>query len=287
MSKKTYYIIRNHTKEDDIMKKKCSAFFSVCLMVAFLFGQSGLIGARAATPSSKGKLAIAEMKKMYNITWTSNTYPEVEIYGLKYKCGTRYKGMPYTQYWNARNKTYSEFLSDPAMVYAAPIYRYFLSQPKNPDGTKRELGNDCSAAVAAAWRAAGSGVSKSISTGSMYNAAISSTGCMKKRGSYGGSDTKTTRGWLTSSNYISVFSALKPGDVCFYHTKKSDGTHTGHAILITDVNTTSKTVSYIDQIGKQWRIDSAAHSTWTSGTKSFWSLYSDGYVPITTSDITI
>lgn len=267
------------------MKRILSCLVSTCLLIAILFAQPGVTEVRAMTPSSKGSLAIAEMTKMKIITWTANTSPKVIISGLNYYCGTIYKGMPYT--WSA-DTSYSAFLSDPALVYAAPIYRYYLNQPKNSNGTNRALGNDCSTAVALAWRAAGSGVSKSIYTGTMFNAAMSSQSCMKKRGSYTApTGSTTTTGWLTSSNYVAVYESMKPGDVCFYHYKKADGTYSGHAILITDVDCANDKVWYIDQIGGQSRIDSSAHSTWTSGTKSFSGMLNSGYVPITTSDITI
>lgn len=265
------------------MKRVYTCFVSTCLLVTLLLLLSGITEVSAMTPSSKGSQVIAEMTRMKNIKWTANNYPEVKIYSLKYRNGVTYYGMPYTQ---AVNTSYSEFMADSALVYAAPIFRYYLNQPKTGK-INRDLGNDCSTAVVLAWRSAGSGVAISISTETMYNAAIKSQSCMMKRGSYSASATKITKGWLTKSNYIAVYSALKPGDACFYRKLNSDGKYSGHAILITDVNISNKTVSYIDQIGGQTRIDSSARSTWTSGTKTFLNLFDAGYVPITASDITI
>lgn len=270
------------------MKKKCSVLISACLVIAFLFGQSGLIGARAATPSSKGKLAIDEMKRMANFTWTSNTYPSVKIYSRTYQCGYIFKGLPYT--WSADNNL-TEFLACPSLVYAAPVYRYYLSQPKS------DYGNDCSTAVAWAWKAAGSGVDPdSIYTGTMFNAARSSQSCMKKRGSFSTPEyfdnvlkLKGTKYWITASNQNAVYDTLKPGDVCFYHYEYINDygvkKYKGHAILITDIDTVNNKVWYLDQNGGQDFINQG--SSWTTGSMTYDQLRGKFYVPLTASDISI
>ena len=83
----------------------------------------------------------------------------------------------------------------------------------------------------------------------------------------------------SAMSYASSYACLVPGDGCFYKSST-----TGHAILITGVNTSAQTVSYIEQIGGSSRL-SSTHSTWTSGTKTFASLKADAYVPIRPTDI--
>ena len=99
---------------------------------------------------------------------------------------------------------------------------------------------------------------------------------MAKRGTYSTAYTYTDK-MVQNSTKAQLYNSLVAGDACFY--RLSDG---GHAILITGVNVSTQTVTYIEQIGTNL---STNHSTWTSGTKTFDQLIADNYVSIRPTDI--
>lgn len=209
--------------------------------------------------------AISTMSSMRYFSWKPNG--DVTIYSKTYLSYVAYTGLPYTQ--NA-NTTLSGFISSPTMMWFSGG-GYFLSQPSD------DIGNDCSSAVAISWSAGGSSIIVSdVWTPQMLRAVKATENKMAKRGTY-----TTTYDYTYSMAHSQtkeiLYGALVPGDGCFY--KTSSG---GHAILITGVNTSTKKVTYIEQIGTNL---STNKSTWTSGDKTFQQLYDAGYVPIRPTDI--
>lgn len=217
--------------------------------------------------------AISTMASMRYFAWYPNG--SVIIYGRQYAVGGVITGLPYTQY---ADTTRAGFISSPTMQYIPGGNFYSFSQPSG------DVGNDCTSAVAISWAAGGSSINVStVYTVQMLAAVKSAQNCMAKRGTYSTGYTYTNTMIEQVEDIDELYSALIPGDACFYrYYDSSQGRMRGHAILITGVNPATDTVTYIEQIGVNF---STNKSTWTSGTKTFNQLESAYYVPIRPTDI--
>jgi len=245
--------------------------------LVFIFALSQAMTQEVSATTAQRNSAISAMTAMRNIQWVPNG--DVTIYSANYVSNTMYTGMPYTQ--NA-DTTLSEFKTKPTIQYVSAINLYVLSQPAS------DIGNDCSASVAISWKAGGSAITVAgVSTSTMLSAVKSAANHMTKRGTYDTSFSYTLD-MTAASSAEALYNGLIPGDACFYRTSSE-----GHAILITGINTSANTVTYIEQIGegradgslvKGWRL-AASHSTWTSGTMTFDQLKAAGFVPIRCNDI--
>jgi len=223
--------------------------------------------------TSQRTTAISTMRGMRSVVWAANG--DVIIYGETYKASCKYTGMPYTQ---DKDSTLKDFTSSVYMSWIPGGNYYSFRNPAVA------IGNDCSSAVAISWKAGGSAINVStVDTKQMFSAIKSKTNCMAKEGSYTASSTATyttdiTKNYTTSQ----LYGSLVAGDACVYRR-----TDENHAILITSVNVSSKTVSYIEQIGAgedNVRLNTT-YSTWTSGTLTFDQLKSAGYLPLKPTDI--
>ena len=241
-------------------------------ILVFIFAISPTMASRVSATTAQRNSAIVTMTLMRNFIWVPNG--SVSITGKEYALGGSITGMPYTQSDDA-NTTLPEFKTSPTMQYVYSGNFYYFSQPVV------DVGNDCTSSVAISWSSAGSAINyKLINTSQMLSSVKSSSCYMAKRGTY------TTYSYDTSTITIShrvtpeaLYNTIVPGDACFY--KTSTG---GHAILITGINTSANTVTYIEQVGSGSLLTST-HSTWSSGVMTYQQLYSAGYVPIRCTDI--
>ncbi|NLW89810.1 MAG: hypothetical protein GXY43_08885 [Clostridiaceae bacterium] len=208
-------------------------------------------------------------------------YPNgsIIIYGTQYAVGGVIRGIPYTQ--NA-DTTKADFISSPTMQYVYGGNFYSFRQPSG------DVGNDCTSAVAISWAAGGSSINVStVYTVQMLAAVKSTQNRMAKRGTYSTGYTYTTGmvdQFASDPNAYDLYCTLVPEDACFYrYYDKAQGRMRGHAILITGVNLSTKSVTYIEQIDGDLVVKN--NSSWTSGTKTFQQLTNSNYVPIRPTDI--
>ncbi|GEM_PF-1327431 len=245
--------------------------------------------------SSARTIAVQHMRMMGTTKWVPSVTWYVSAKSDRtddYIKGLIYKGIPYSQnnggstleQWSHFSSRLKSILYPYSDVYSCAVSAGIsYSAPE-------EFGNDCAKAVFQSWQKAGSSVPVSgVSTASMLSAIKTPSNSMVKVGQYltNGSDTL----YMTDSQsekdaLMKAYSLLQPGDCLFYRYNGS-----GHAIMVTSVNVSTKQVAFVDQIGSGsatggkpagWRLDETK-STWRVSNMTFSNLYASHYVPVTTT----
>ncbi len=254
-----------------MLKRLCSRFLS-SVMLIFCLTPTSVFGL-----SAQRKLVVDYMEAMADIIWT----PENDLrywnekYGIVYKKGFSYMGIPYTQI--SRDTGLGNFneltvVKDGKRVYVG----------ENKDG--KYFGNDCSSAVRAAWLLVNP-------TGS-----FSDTGHLGKTGEVVGVgpynfdfelfETKSTSDICSKNGEEKMFKSykeLKPGDVVLSHTRTEDGKRFGHVSMVTEVDKEKNLVFIVDQagVGGDGALYSkGGRSSWRHESLRFDVLYSKGYIPL-------
>jgi hypothetical protein len=241
--------------------------------------------------SAARNTAVAHMQLMGTTRWIPSRTWYIETGTKKadqtwkiddYLKGKIYQGIPYSQYgcsvWSEMS---SKFTSVYLYVPANESKNIYNCQVTTSSAQK--FGNDCAKAVFQSWKQAGSDVPiVGINTQTMVDAIISPQYDMKKVGNYttdsGYSTYSMTNSYITKEDVKAAYNLLQPGDALVqdYDTK-------GHAILVRYVNSATKTVYTIEQIGSKQdgsRLDNY-YSTWIVTTYSYQTLVDNHYVPLT------
>ncbi len=200
---------------------------------------------------------VSYMRSMATIKWTPKTTMNYWTQdGRQWYAGTTYTGIPYTQYGRYTNlETFKSYLNS-SNVYTGP------------SSYSDYRGNDCSSAVAYAWRS----VDSSYPVQSTYYMMPSTNDANKvvKVGSW--TDTGNSDSSCTSTGRTKMYAAydqLQPGDAV--------NDSTSHIRLVVSVNKAEQTVKCIEQ------------SSYKSGSTTSWkvdvnytyaNLFDNGYVPI-------
>ncbi len=200
---------------------------------------------------------VSYMRSMATIKWTPKTTMNYWTQdGRKWYAGTTYTGIPYTQYGRYTNlATFKSYLNS-SNVYTGPTsyadYR----------------GNDCSSAVAYAWRS----VDSSYPVQSTHYMMPSTNDAKKvvKVGSW--TDTGNSETSCTSTGKTKMYAAydqLLPGDAI--------NDSASHIRLVVSVNPAAQTVKCIEQASYK----SGSTTSWKVDVNyTYANLYSNGYVPI-------
>lgn len=256
------------------MRKRFGVKKTVILLILLMTLLSNSVSFVYAYPysgTSNQKSACNEMRNMAIIYWRPAM--GVTIGGQSYNMNTTYRGIPYTQ---ATNVTYQQFVNNGT---DGPTYFIYSGSS----------GNDCSTAVALAWKTCFSSIDYAgIWTGDFLSCAqygSNSTYHMSTVGGYamgsGYSSTKTyclDKGYSIISGY---YASLQPGDSCFRYFTNSSGTLKKHAILVVAKETRSGVpgIVYIDQIGRGYGDNN--YTTWHyEKWISYSDLYNSYYLPV-------
>lgn len=178
------------------------------------------------------------MKKMATVEWVSVEDMEYwnPKYGIMFKEGKTYKGIPYTQ--KQRNTNYELFLNNLENKDGVNYY-------KGPTGASEYLGSDCSSAVSMAWNKIDSKF-PILSTGDMvpiwYNQTL-------PVGDYEVSSffSTTTKDIIEENGkdvMCAAYSKLQPADVVLTRNNNS-----GHVMMVSRVDHENNKVYIIDQTG--------------------------------------
>lgn len=189
--------------------------------------------------------------------------------------GTKYYGMPYTWIyddklptmtsWSTWNSTgsFRIFNNQRTPVKLTSSEKETLKLDPNTTYYVKSFGNDCSTAVALAWKAGGASIEANYDTSTMLTKLKDGTSCIRKVGDYTtlkGSDTEAIVKNNTKTKIKDCYALLQQGDACFH-----DDSAGAHAILIYSNNTTTKQVTVIEQVG-YWQTaynnGQAYKSTW-------------------------
>lgn len=219
---------------------------------------------------------VNSMHAMSQIEWTPNsdiTYYTNES-SKKFVAGTKYIGLPYTM-GNGRTTT----LNDPLGIFKSALgddnYTYI-----GPTGYNSYYGSDCSSSVSGAWKVNG------VETNATYtgNMIPGENSKILALGGYTYSDrTNMTKTICTNNGSTKIYGCydlLKPGDAIIRRVSSSDG-WAGHVRLVTSVDTSSQTVTVIEQSG--W---SGGNTTWkVYASYSYSTLFNNSYIPIRPSGL--
>lgn len=215
-------------------------------------------------------LVISHMRNMKNVAWTASK--EFTTSSYTYTQGRAYKGIPYCLNYNT---TYSTFLT----YINANGYM----------GTT--CGVDCSTAALYAWKNAAALLGMSDTTLVKYYTKTMveeatknlSSDKIKMAGSYTSTSMSYTVSFTTNksmSDYKTMLSKLKPGDIVLYNTL-ADNKNKGHAVVFISFETDGTGINYID-IG-QGSLVYPKNSMWAESTMSYEYMQKKGYIPITNS----
>ena len=226
--------------------------------------------------NAKQKVVTEQMDKMARVLWRPSK--AVTIGGKPYNIRTTYRGMPYTQ---LSNITYEEF-SAKSQSSTGGFFLFYNDS----------LGNDCTTAVALAWKTYFTSIDYAgIWTGDFLNCARYGANEKYHMKSVGGYQTNmaSTKDYCVSAGFATVkryYQQLQPGDCLFkyYNYTNSIGENclSKHAVLV--VATSSTGVLITDQIGRG--NGDNIRTTWRRKKRiSFQDLYKQNYLPVYCTDV--
>lgn len=237
---------------------------SVCIITTLLL--TSVYTAVAVGEDSKPSLrqeVVARMREMATLPWTpsEDLLYWVNEYGVIFKKGVDYEGIPYTQ---KHRETPPE------------LFRENLDKDGRYIGPAEYLGTDCSSSVSIAWRKADPDLPY-LSTYFMFPG----MGKIVAVGSYSVTSTQSTSKIIADNGEEKIrasFDQMKPGDVILWREDRE-----GHVRMVSKIDPANKMVYIIEQTGlnkqKQfkgkkgtWRIDYGF---------SYDELIENGYIPIT------
>lgn len=247
-----------------MMKKKIFRRIGVVLLTASLMTIS--LDSFGAPPKNaqtrKREKVVESMRAMATVPWTPSedlTY-WVPKYGVMFKAGESYEGLPYTQ----RNRETT-----------LEIFQENLDQDGRYIGPADYYGTDCSSSVSIAWRE----VDKDLPCLSTYFM-FPGMGKIVTVGDYKVTSTQSTPKIILDNGEEKIrdcYDKLRPGDVILW---RNEGF--GHVRLVSALDPERETIYIIEQTGAgkdglkgkkgTWRIDYAF---------SYDQMIEDGYVPIT------
>lgn len=213
---------------------------------------------------------------------------------VSYKKNTWYQGMPYTQLADYSLKDFASCccmhnVQRSKVTETNLLSRSYLVQIdlRKFDGCKNlRIGNDCSTAVAVAWRSCNNSLRiEDIDTSTFLSCAKSgsySTYHLKTVGGYSIGSNTDTKSFLSKNENKSIikncYAKLKIGDAVFY---RSGGK--GHAMMV--VATGSNCVYVIEQCGLSDK-RTVQRTSWEVEKKyTYDDLIKSGYLPIYSTDV--
>lgn len=262
---------------------KNGIIFGLIAVILFVGFKSFDVHASAAIRKS----AIGTMHTMASIKWKPTRDFSNKFTGrwdnptyIKYTGAKCYTGMPYSWHYLT---SLSSFLTK--VTFASYDGCFHLNISSTPTETQISVGNDCGVAARNAWiSATGYSFSTSKYTTGLIARAIDQTDTIRRVGSYTVISGQTALQIVqaNASSMTSYYKLLKPGDICVKD---------GHAILVVSVSSTGITYhdqhgSYSSGSGTETTPYIASTTSWTiSGSMSFQTLKTRGYIPITSTKL--
>ncbi len=247
------------------MTMKFARFILSALLLVLTTAFSGILSAQSDEKSNEDLRSdvVARMREMATIRWTPSedlTYWNKK-YGVVFKKGEHYTGIPYTQ----RNRQTS-----------AKRFKKHLDAEGVYTGPLDYLGSDCSSSVSNAWRAVDPEL-PFLSTHLMFPG----MGNIVKVGDYQVTSLLLTSKIIEDNGeqvIMDAYRALKPGDAVMTRYETD-----GHVRLVSQVEPENKSVYIIEQSGVSGNGQTVGdHSTWRVDRKiSYEDLLKNGYIPIT------
>ena len=238
-------------------------FFSHLLVLAVAV--IGAVNAQSDEKSNEEIRAkvVSRIREMATIPWT----PQEDItywnknYGVVFKKGERYTGIPYTQ----RNRQTS-----------VKRFRKHLDSNGKYTGPADYIGSDCSSSVSNAWRAIDPEL-PFLSTHLMFPG----MGRIVKVGDYNVTSLNLTSDIVKDNGRDVIFAAydmLKPGDAVMTRYETD-----GHVRLVSKADPENRCVYVIEQCGVRAGGKTVSdHSTWRVDRKmTYDELFETNYIPIT------
>jgi len=212
------------------------------------------------------------MNKMANVPWIAGR--DIEYwnpkYGIVFKCGENYFGVPYSQF--LRNTSLETFKR---LIKSGKYYGICGLGHTIPEGS------DCSSAVSMAWQL----LNKDIPYLSTYDMIPTlDNPYIVKVGNYNVPEDATTSIEIIKNNeedaMYNAYSELRPGDAVV-----TRGNDSGHVVLVKEVDARNEEIIGIGQEGVNENgvcLGKDGKSTWRDNRRlSFDELYSKNYIPIT------
>lgn len=223
-------------------------------------------------------LAYREMQAMSSVKWKPQKTMEVVVKQKPdgtieststYSSNKTYYGIPYSQ---KHNSTYNDFQSKVSNgVYTNLTY---VSDNKTYYG---QNGNDCSTAVALAWKTSFSSIKYAkIYTQDWLDCARSGSNSTYHLKSIGGTigSNKYSNNWsLSKEEVLRRYKNVKEGDSLFYRNKSGSG----HALLV--INLSYQGFYCLEQCGL------SGNTSWKQVRYSYDELYNSHYLPVRCWDV--
>lgn len=221
-------------------------------------------------------MIVLYMIAMANVCWIATRNMEYwnQKYGIVFKSGETYFGIPYSQYLRNTNlETFKRLIKNG---------KYFGTSGFNHTSPE---GSDCSSAVSMAWQL----LNKNIPYLSTYEMLPNSENpYIVKVGEYKVPEKATTSTDVINSNtketIYEAYTKLQPGDAVVSRSRGG-----GHVILVREVNVKNQAIIGIDQEGVDENgvlKGKNGKSSWKDDRRlTFAELYSKNYIPITINEL--